>query len=67
MKLDKYKIKQSKLGFFFVCMFLLMGVIFMLRIFDLFTETVEIEAVVSHTFETESQHVGKPILMAVPR
>lgn len=59
MGLDKNKIKKGKLGFFFVSLFMIMGIIFMLNIFDLFVESVEIDAVVSHTYETESHHVGK--------
>lgn len=52
MKLDKYKIKKSKIGFLGICFFFAVGLLFVAKIFDFFTETVEIDAVVIHTYET---------------
>lgn len=67
MKLDKEMIKKKKLGFFFLCLFLLVGIIFMLKIFDCLTKTTEIEAVVCHVYETDSHRVGKIYTHGGPR
>ncbi len=52
MKLDKYKISKHKLLFFFLCFGLLISVSFMTKIFDLWTESVEIQAEVVKTFRS---------------
>lgn len=46
MKLDKYRIKKGKFGFFLFCMLFLLGIVWITKIADFFTKTEEIEAVV---------------------
>jgi len=61
LKLDKYKIKSEKMGFLGLCFLLLIGLAFMLKITDLFAETVEIEAVVTDTYEAHHNvHTHNP-------
>lgn len=51
MKLEKYKIQEGKIGFIILCIVFFIGLILITEITDLTTETVEIEAVVTHTWE----------------
>ncbi len=52
MKLDKYKILKHKLAFFFLCFGLLISLLFITKISDLWTESVEIQAEVVKTFRS---------------
>lgn len=52
MKLEKYKIQEKKFGFVVLCIMFLIGLVSMTKIADFMTETVEIEALVVHTYET---------------
>ncbi len=61
MKLDKYKVKKHIVLFFVLSFLFLTGIICSLKIFDCFIETDEIEAVVTHTFETNHNvHTHNP-------
>ena len=59
MRLDKYEIKKNKFGFTFICFGLIVSLLFMLNIQDLFTESVEIEAIVTKVYKDHRGH-GKP-------
>lgn len=56
MRLNKDKIKKNKLGFFFICFGLFASLMFMTKIFDLWTESVEIQAEVVKTFRVFGKH-----------
>ncbi len=61
MKLDKYKIKKHMVLFFVLSFLFLTGIILSLKIFDCFIKTDEIDAVVTHTFETHHNvHTHNP-------
>lgn len=59
MKLDRGKISRDKLGFFFICLGLLCGVLFMTKIFDLNIETTEVQAVVTNTFKGSGRNSSR--------
>mgnify|MGYP003322470529 CR=1 FL=1 len=59
MRLDKYEIKKNKFGFTFICFGLIVSLLFMLNIQDFFTESVEIEAIVTKVYMDHRGH-GKP-------
>ena len=59
MRLDKNEIKKNKFGFTFLCFGLIVSLFFMLNIKDLFKESVEIEAIVTKTYEDHRGH-GSP-------
>lgn len=62
MKLEKYKIQEGKLGFICLCLLFFIGLILITKLTDLTTETVEIEAVVTNTWERRhSGFVREPI------
>ncbi len=52
MKLDKYKIREKKLGFIILCALFVIGIAFISQIADFFAETAEVGATVVHTYDT---------------
>lgn len=54
MKLDKDKIRKGKFGFFILCLFFLLGIVFITKIVDAVTKTEEIEAVVVKEYKTNA-------------
>lgn len=51
MKLDRNKIQKNKFGLMMLCIIFCVGLLFITKITDLITEIVEMEAVVTHTYD----------------
>ena len=59
MRLDRNEIKKNKFGFTFICFGLIISIMIMLNINNLFTESEEIEAIVTKVYKDHRGH-GKP-------